>query len=67
MKKDISELTRDELKKLYDEYCYSYRDKHCKTSFGSAGVIGIEEYYKIFGLNEFILNETTKKYTLENI
>ena len=62
-----NKLTTEELNKLYNAYCYSYRDKYCKTSFGSAGLIGIEEYYEIFGLEDFILTNNTKKYIREEI
>jgi hypothetical protein len=61
----FNELTPDMKKELYNVYTYSYGWKYCITPAGFTCKIGIEEYYKLFGLNEFVLNKKTKQYIVE--
>lgn len=63
-KKNFNELVSEELKKLYDAYVYSYGWKYCKTIIGYACVLSVEDYYKNFGLEDFVLSDKTKCYTL---
>lgn len=59
----FDKLNSEQLKKLYNCYVYSYGWKYCKTSIGYSCVIGVEKYYELFGINDFILNEKNKRFT----
>ncbi len=59
--KHYNELIQIELR-ILRENLEEYMNKYCKVSFGTSSLLLPEEFYKLFGLNKFILNEKTNKY-----
>lgn len=59
----MKNLTVECYKKLYDSYVNSYGRKYCLCEMGYSCKLSVEEYYKLFGTEEFVLNSNTEKYT----
>ena len=65
LNKRYSELTREELGKLYNAFCCTYRDKYLDGYVSERkGNLSIYKYFELFGVEEFVLDKNTEKYIL---